>query len=78
MVAFVSEEKEGALNENKPMNGYAHRQFGLGVRSGPHEGGTQLFHGVEYGVVLFAGREQNLSVVAPDSVQIGLSTSLQL
>lgn len=76
MVEFPTEEKEGALKKNDPVYGYAHPQFGLETRPESHEGGTQLFHGVEYDALVFMGREQYLSVT-PDSIHIGLSTNLQ-
>lgn len=75
MVKFLTEEKVVALKKNRPVNGYAHRQFGLGVRPEPQEGGVQLFHGVKLDVEVTVGTTQN-PFEAPDSAHIGLSTSL--
>lgn len=76
MVVFPREENEGALKINEPAYGNAHLQLGLETRPEPHEAGIQLFGSVEYDVVVLVGREQNLSVT-PDSIHIGLLTSIK-
>lgn len=76
-MVFPSEENEGALKINEPVYGNAHLQLGLETWPEPQGVGIQLFGSVEYAVVVLLGREQNLSVT-PDSIHIGLSTSLYM